>query len=98
MASRARSKATNKKPTTAGANTHDRKLLAQAEREAERPSVTRITADGLVKISDRCSEALANAESPHGEVGTLDSLLEINLMVWELRWELGLFAGSEVQP
>jgi hypothetical protein len=56
-------------------------------------------AEGLIKLTDRCSEALANHQGPHGETGTLDSLLEINELVWELRWQVGLYAGEkELKP
>lgn len=53
-----------------------------------------VIADHLLAISDRLSEALANADGPHGEVATVDDLLAVNGMVWALRWELGLFGGQ----
>ena len=55
-------------------------------------------ADGLLALSDRLSEALANSEGDHGEKAQTGDLLEINSLVWDLRWQLGLFAGKKELP
>ena len=59
------------------------------------PNDEREILDGLVRIADRCSEALAalhdddDADHVHNE-----NLNGINREVWRLRWQIGLYGGS----
>ena len=54
--------------------------------------------DGLLRLADRCGEALASANEPAEPdavcVEQMKSNLEdINHEVWRIRWEIGLFGG-----
>lgn len=57
-------------------------------------------AKGLIRIADRCSEALAAATHEHySEENALDNLKDIDRLVWELRWEVGPSGGhTELDP
>jgi hypothetical protein len=51
---------------------------------------------GLLRIADRCAEALATLHGDN-EVDQqhIENVLDINREVWSLRWELGLPGGHE---
>lgn len=52
-------------------------------------------AEGLIRIADRCSEALAAAEEQHFSAENAhDNIAAINRLVWELRWEVGPSGGE----
>lgn len=52
--------------------------------------------NGLRNLADRCSEAMA-AMHEDQEISEhhVDNLNELNLEVWRLRWNTGLFSGAE---
>jgi hypothetical protein len=55
----------------------------------------RLIAEGLIRIADRCSEALAAADDRHfSQEGALNNITDINRLVWELRWEVGPSGGD----
>lgn len=54
-----------------------------------------LIAAGLIKIADRCSEALAAASTDGISSSCLaDQIADINKLVWELRWEVGPAGGK----
>jgi hypothetical protein len=55
-----------------------------------------LIAERLIKLADRCSEALAAAHDPGCDVGQLtENLADINLLVWRLRWDIGPAGGGD---
>lgn len=65
-----------------------------------RPSDEREVVEGLLRLADRCSEALAAMlEDKEIDQQHVENLSEINRDVWQIRWEIGLFGGStEIAP
>jgi hypothetical protein len=56
----------------------------------------RLIAEGLIRIADRCSEALAAAADPAVDVeGLTENISDINLLVWRLRWDTGPAGGAD---
>jgi hypothetical protein len=57
-----------------------------------------LIAEGLIKLSDRCGEALAAVEDPNaGTDNARENLVEINNLIWRLRWDVGPSGGAEAQ-
>jgi hypothetical protein len=55
----------------------------------------RLLRAGIIKLADRCGEALAAAHDDQATVAQLaENIADINLLVWRLRWE-GATDGEE---
>ncbi|HKY37153.1 MAG TPA: hypothetical protein VJN18_14510 [Polyangiaceae bacterium] len=64
------------------------------------PEHEREVIEGLLRLADRCSEALANmVDDKEIDDQHVDNLSEINREVWRIRWEIGLLGGhTEIAP